>query len=337
MQWLETKYIMLLSARLDRFTRAGPNLYKFRCPLCGDSELKKSKTRGYIFLKGDKHRFHCHNCGESALFRNFLKQLDSGLYYQFVKETITEQKPTPAQEFERKMAPPKFVVSSALKKLKKISSLPLSHPAKMYVDSRKIPSPLHYKLFYCKDFNAWVNSIIPDKMEEDFHEERLVIPFLDEEENLFGFQGRALDPEAEIRYITILLDEEKPRVYGMEGINRNYDVLVFEGPIDAMMLPNSIASAGGDISQELSKTDYCKEKIVVIYDNEPRNKHTVSKIDRSIKDGYRVCIWPASMQWKDVNDMIVKGGMTPESVSKIVKENTFSGLEAKLHLTVWKR
>ncbi len=45
MNWLETKYIGMMSTRLRNFKRKSHSLYNFSCNLCGDSEVDKRKAR----------------------------------------------------------------------------------------------------------------------------------------------------------------------------------------------------------------------------------------------------------------------------------------------------
>ena len=47
------------------------------------------------------------------------------------------------------------------------------------------------------------------------NEKRLIIPFYDKEKNLVAFQGRALD-DSKIRYITIKLEENLPKIFGID-------------------------------------------------------------------------------------------------------------------------
>ena len=49
MDLVDSKYVGLVSSRLLKFKRVKPNLYNFRCPICGDSKKQKSKARGYIY------------------------------------------------------------------------------------------------------------------------------------------------------------------------------------------------------------------------------------------------------------------------------------------------
>lgn len=356
MSWLEHKYIGLVSSKLDRFKRRN-NTYNFRCPICGDSQKHKNKTRGYFIEKNSNFMFYCHNCNLSMKFDKFLKQVDLSLYNEYVKERLAEMGQTkrPVDEdfdkFVNKMKKPAFIKLTGLSDLPKISQLKSYHPAKKYIDSRGIPTRYHAKLFYCEAFKKFTNGFIPNKFEnEEKDEPRIIIPFIDTNKNLFGFQGRSLDPKSNLRYITIILNEDMPRVYNLDTLNASDTIYVFEGPFDAMFVPNSIASAGGKIESELPKLNVPKHKFVIVYDNEPRSQHTVSKISKAIKNGYRVCIWPEHIQEKDVNDMVLnRSTITSDFGSKeswdaksfdiktIIDSNTFSGLRAELELVKWKK
>ena len=70
-----------------------------------------------------------------------------------------------------------------------------------------------------------------------------------------------------------------------------------------------------------------------IYDNEPRNREIVSRIERTIDNGGRVVILPESIDDKDINDMVMSG----LDVQSVIESNTYSGLEAKLKFNLWKK
>lgn len=337
MIWLDHKYVNLLSGRLERFARVGSETYRFRCPICGDSEKDKRKTRGYVFQRGGKLRYFCHNCGASMRFQYLIKTIDPTLYLEYVKEKIKENNQNnETHEFVQKMKPPVFVKETQLSELVKVSKLKPEHPVKQWVDGRQIPSNTHYKIFYCKKFASWVNSMIPEKFNDKVENEpRLIIPFLDENKKLFGFQGRSFKKNG-LRYITIMLDESKPKIFGLDTVDRSKNIYLVEGPIDSLFLPNAIASAGSDLVSQLQLTDLPKENIVVIYDNEPRNKEIVGKIEKAIDAGYQVCIWPTSIEHKDINDMVL-AGYTPEQVKEIIDECTYSGPTARLHYAIWRK
>jgi DNA primase len=191
-------------------------------------------------------------------------------------------------------------------------------------------------LFYAPKFKAWTNTLKPDKFDLSKKDEpRLVIPFVDQKGNLFGYQGRAFF-NVEPRYITIILDEDKPRVYGLETVNLNERVYIVEGPIDSMFLHNCLAMGGAHLDKTAVQIGLKPSNTTIVYDNEPRNKDIVNAIDKVIDLGYSVCIWPDSIEYKDVNDM-VKSGMTAEQIQKIIDEHTYKDLLAKMKLTQWKK
>ena len=337
MIWLDHKYINLLSNRLEQFSRVSNTVYRFRCPICGDSKKDKRKRRGHILERGGKSRFFCHNCNASMQFKYFLKEIDPMLYLEYVKESIAESgQQKDVESFVEKMKKPVFIKTTGLSKLKKISQLQPDHPAKLYINKRQIPVGVHYKLFYCPKFAAWVNSMIPDKMptpEKD--EPRLIIPFLDKEKNMFGFQGRSFRKDG-MRYITILLDENRPKIYGLDGIDESKDIYLLEGPIDSMFLPNAIAATGGDLISQIELSGLQKDRIVVVFDNEPRHPDTIKRMQKAIDAGYRVTIWPSKIEQKDVNDMIL-AGYTADQLKDIIDEHNYSGPTARLHFAIWRK
>jgi len=342
MNWLEQKYVGMLSTRLRNYKRKSASLYNFSCPICGDSELVRSKARAYIYERKGRSSFHCHNCNASMAVSNFIKMVDQTIYNEFVLEKLKDQK-SPHQidleSFVDKMKKPSFIKSSPLKNLKKISQLSPDSRMKQYVVDRKIPTPYHAKLFACPNFYAFTNECIPDKFSQDSldkDESRLLIPFIDKNNNLHAFQGRSLNPKNPLKYITIVIDESIPKLYGLDTVDFNKTTYVMEGPIDSMFIPNSIATAGGDLVSALSNVQSAKTSLVVVYDNEPRSKETIKKIDKAIIQGYNVVIWPYNFEHKDVNDM-VKAGLSSDFIKYIIDQNTYKDLAAMLALKKWSK
>jgi len=103
-----------------------------------------------------------------------------------------------------------------------------------------------------------------------------------------------------------------------------------------MFIPNSIATAGGDLVSALSNVQTAKSTLVVVYDNEPRSKETIKKIDKAIIQGYNVVIWPDNFEHKDVNDM-VKAGLSSDFIKYIIDQNTYKDLAAMLALKKWSK
>ena len=90
MDLIDSKYVGLISSRLQKFKKVKPDLYNFRCPICGDSQKNKNKCRGYMYVVKNNTNFKCHNCGASLSLNNFIKKLDTTLHKQYTLEKFKE-------------------------------------------------------------------------------------------------------------------------------------------------------------------------------------------------------------------------------------------------------
>ncbi len=321
MNLVDSKFIGLISSRLEKFKQVKPNLYNFRCPICGDSKKNKSKTRGYLYnIKADIN-FRCHNCGASMTFSNFLKELDSVIHKQYVFErfkTNSTGRGTVVEEPTFKFKPPKF---------KKKIKLPLCSEVQRgreYLESRRLDPE---KFYWAEDFTEFVNSIKPTFGSNVPKEPRIIIP-LYYNKDLIGVQGRSVNPSP-VKYITTIFYDDAPKIYGLDSIRREAPVFVTEGPFDSTFIRNSIAMCGadGDVRKWGVSTP------VWVYDNEPRSKEIVQRISTTIDRGDKVVIWPNNIYEKDINDMVLSG----HNVQSIVESNIYDGLEANLKFNNWKR
>ena len=329
MDFIDVKYINLISSRLQKFKRVKPKLYNFRCPICGDSQKNKNKARGFLYQVKNNTNFKCHNCGISVSFANFLKDLDPQTYKQYTFEKFKEGNTgknfvteSPEDVFSKmRNTKPTF-------KKKIVIDLPSAFSvvlSKHYLESRAI---LSGNFYYAENFQEFVNSIKPGSFEHpNFGEARIVIPLV-RNEKLIGLQGRALSTNP-VKYLTVMLDEDAPKIYGTDKIDKSLPVYITEGPFDSTFIRNSVAMCGADVdvvSCGISNP-------VWIYDNEPRNAQITRRIEQTIDQGDRVVIWPSNIREKDINDMVLSG----HKVQEIVDKNTYKGLEAKLKFTTWKK
>jgi len=322
MDLVDSKYIGLVSSRLQKFKRVKSDLYTFRCPICGDSQKNKNKTRGYLYPVKNNTNFKCHNCGASLSFNNFLKELDPTLHKQYTLEKFRDGHTgrgfvveAPKLEFSKPVFRKKL-------DLPKASEVPV---AKEYLEKRKLNPE---KFYFADKFKQWTNSQKQtfDTIGRD--ECRIIIPMYGKDNNLIGFQGRSLVPNS-VKYITVMLDEEAPKIYGLNEVDDKLPVYVVEGPFDSTFVNNSVALCGSDGDVR------CLEgsSIVFVYDNEPRNREIVNRISKCISRGERVVIWPSGIVEKDINDMVLSG----LNVMDVLKSNTYSGLEAKIKFNNWKK
>jgi hypothetical protein len=321
MDFVDVKYINLISVRFQKFKKVKHNLYNFRCPICGDSQKNKNKARGYLYQVKNNTNYKCHNCGLNISFNNFLKQIDTTIYKQYTFEKFKEGhtgKNFTVEEPVFKFEQPKF---RAKLDLPKASSNP---NAKEYLESRKL-NPDNY--YYTEKFKEWTNSL-QQTFDNTHHDEpRIIIPLF-YQNTLVGFQGRAIGPN-KVKYITVMLNDDAPKIYGLDKIQKNKVVYITEGPFDSDFISNSIALCGADGDVGKWGIDDC----VWVYDNEPRNSEILSRISRVIGDGQKVVIWPSSIKEKDINEMVLSG----LDVQSVIELNTYSGLEAKLKFTTWKK
>ncbi len=324
MDLIDSKYIGLVSIRLQKFKRVKADLYNFRCPICGDSQKNKNKTRGYLYAVKTNTNYKCHNCGVSLSFNNFLKKVDPNLHSQYTlekfkggftgKNFVVEE---PKFHFEK----PSFTKKLNLPKASQ------NENAKMYLEKRKLNPD---RFYYAEKFKEWTNTQIQtfDSKSLYYEEPRIVIPLLSEDGDIFGFQGRSIGL-SKVKYITILLDDDNPKVYGLDKINKGQTIYITEGPFDSEFVENAIAMCGADVDVY----SFGFRDVVYVLDNEPRNKEICTRVKKLILSGEKVVIWPRSVNSKDINDMILDG----LNVMDVIKSSTYKDLEATVKFNEWKK
>jgi len=333
MSYIDTNYINLISPRLEKFSKKKDYLYNFRCPYCGDSSKNKNRARGFFYRVKSDMVFKCHNCGMGRTLANFLKDNDTNLYDQYVIERFKNGltgKGTTTKNPDIDFKTPVFKKKDT-DKLIPISELNITHPARKYLDDRKIPNKKLDQIYYIEQYKEWVNNQKPTFKTTLKDHPRIIIPLISNGE-WFGFQGRSINPKTILRYITTILNEDPPKIYNLDGVDYTKNVYVTEGPFDSMFLNNAIAMVGADFDTNFF-SEKPNTKFVFVYDNEPRNKEIVRRIEHIVECGHKIVIWPKTITEKDINYMVLAG----HNVQDVVQSNIFSGLEAKLKLTEWKR
>ena len=322
MDLVDSKYIGLVSSRLQKFKRVKSDLYNFRCPICGDSTRNKNKARGYLYPVKNNTNFKCHNCGASLSFNNFLKELDPTLHKQYTLEKFRDGHTgrgfvveAPKLEFSKPVFKKKL-------DLPKASEVPA---AKEYLEKRKLNPE---KFYFTDKFKQWTNSQKQtfDTIGRD--ECRIIIPMYDKDNNLIGFQGRSLVPNS-VKYITVMLNDDSPKLYGLERIDEDQPIYIVEGPFDSTFVENAVAMCGSDV--DIRSFDWSDH--IWVLDNEPRNREIVNRIAKLVNRGEKVVIWGNNIVEKDINDMVLAG----HNIMNVIKSNTYSGLEAKIKFNNWKK
>lgn len=334
---VDTKYLLLLSPKLLGFKKKTESLWNFRCPYCHDSKKKDNKARGYVYRKNNDLFYKCHNCSKGTTMSNFVKYLDPILHKEYVLERFVSGDNHPNHNYKKPILLSSSTKDHFQKKsvdygivgLESIASLDTKHWVRMYVENRAIPQEHFDKLFFAPDFKAFAELYDPQKSAGlKAKEPRLVIPFFDSDGKFVAFQGRSLEGST-VRYITIKIKEEYEKIYGLERLNTNNRVWIFEGPIDSLFVRNSIAASGAELQKLIGRY----KSSVFVFDNEPSNKEIVENMRRVIDSGNQIIIWDKSIKEKDVNDMV----LADMDIERILDNSVCSGLEAKFKFNIWKR
>ena len=341
MLWIDVQYASRLEPYLRNFKQKNQYLWNCSCPVCGDSKTKKTKARLFIYRQKTGLFVKCHKCGYSTNLGNLIKYLSEPLYSEYVLERYkTNPKPRndhikieeaiPALKFTKL----NLLEDNVLSKLKRLDKLSESHPAVKYVMKRQIPRDKWHLLYYTTKFFKYVNENIKfqfPNLEQDHP--RLIIPFFTPAGKCFALQGRAFGKEVP-KYYTIKVDETQEKIFGLERVDYSKPILITEGPMDSLFLPNAIAVSGSSFDTVTIKQ--IMTNATIIGDNEPRHKDITKILSKNIDLGYKVVMLPESVQEKDINEMILSG-KTQSEIMKLIEENTYQGMEAKLKFASWKK
>lgn len=327
--YTDLKYLMFLP--LEQFSDKGWNKYNFRCPVCGDSQKSSTKKRGWAFEKDNELKIKCYNCGYFSSFQFFLKTYFYEFYFDYLKEKFTGSSFGSKTKNKSKDV---FASEYEYLNISKVAELPVNHVAVKYLKDRLLPIG---ETYYTDNFAEWANKTF-GKGTVNFQtniDRRIVIPFYSRTKKIFALQGRTLDG-VDPKYLTIKLNEDHPKIFGLDRVDFTKKIYVVEGPFDSLLLPNSLAMGGvlSDIHYLLQFTT--KENIVIVPDNDFRNKQTLKHTEKCIEMGLNVVIWPSDFEHRDINDAILSG-FSKSQILDTIEKNTAKGLSARVKLKLFRR
>lgn len=333
--YLQQKYLLLASSKLEMFKRKSSLLWNFRCPYCGDSKKSKTKARGYIYKnKEGTLSFQCHNCGENHKFKNFLKFVSQNLYKEYILETLKENNKSKCSLLDENHQDKNDEHDNKkewMKYLTPVSSFK-THLARKYLESRKIPSEKINKFWYSSNFKDFV-----DKIGLDYNvssDPRIILVETDKFNNLKIVIARTLSSSGSInsRYYTLKIDKNYPKLFGLSNLNYTKPIYIVEGAIDSLFLDNCLATLDANLTS-YKKYNLGIHKPILIWDNEPRNPNTCRLMKNAIEQNERVLIWPEKLEEKDINNMVQNG----IDVNSIIKNRVFNGPRAILEFKKWSK
>lgn len=331
--YVDKKYINLISSMLPKFKWKKDNLANCRCPICGDSSKSKGKARGYFFVKNNNYFYKCHNCGIGYSIYNFLQHVSPSLCKEYSLERFVAgdnrgnyPKPTIKDIYPVAAVKPKHYSFTYL------SDLSPDHKAVKYVTARKIPEDKWIDIGYTENVKTLAEEF-DEKYTDRFLEEDRLVVVIRNNSGICGFQCRTFSAKVKrgLKYFTIKHDEELC-YYGLNNLDDTARFYVLEGPINSMFIGNSIATLGSSkFLQVHEKMD--DANAVYILDNEPYKVETLRIMEQLIDLGKSICIFPERIVQKDINDMVMSG----HDVKKIIDENTYNGLKARMVFNKWKK
>lgn len=342
--YIDMKYVNLLSMHLDKFTKVDTNLWNFRCPICGDSAKNKSKKRGYIYTKSQAMYYSCKNCDFGTTLYGLIKQVNPSLAAEYNRECYIEKNSTTKPEHDVEEELPEISTKACRLngvtvkkpfdgKLTRLDELPEDHEAIVYCNNRQIPKSQFRKLFYIKNIST-ITELPGFRKYEDRvkgKESRIVIPYYNIDGKMTGVTCRAIG-NSNLRYISLKLVEDESLIFGVSGIDHSKPIYVTEGAFDSLFVDNCIA-VGGTGMGKLNTLGIDKSKLIIVFDNQPRNPEVVGIIERTIQKGYFVVIWGTEVKKKDINDMHLAG----ENYIDQLKNRVYNGLMARVQFNQWRK
>jgi hypothetical protein len=331
--FVEEEYLRRVSYKLRNFKNKGHHKYSFSCCLCGDSLKSKSKARGSAYDVGGTLLVSCFNCGYSSNFNNWLKEVDPLLHKEFIVESFKSKITGTKKELEVEdyfaVAATKKYKPNIFAPLDEIKYLPADNIAKKYADSRMLPFDTR-EMYYVEKFVDWTHGHT-DKFKSwtDSDHPRIVFPFKARDGHYIGYTARSLQGEEPKYYRIFIDDEEKERFYGIDRLDESKQVFVLEGEVDSMFLPNAIAVSNGKLDT------YFNKDAIYLPDMDSRNGHIVKGIGKLVDRGLKVCLLPDGVE-KDINAMVMNG-FGIDNLVKLIYDNTYQGLEAKLKFSTWRK
>jgi hypothetical protein len=347
MQYIEKVYLDKISPYLKNFEQKSDTLWNCSCPFCGDSKTNKRKARGYFFEGDDGNLlFTCHNCQNSVPLTKVIKDLYPQYYTQYCLDTFSKKesklqiKAKPKQG-EIKLAQILDNIKNTPKNYKSILELHNTHEAKSYLINRKILNLSEFG--YVDKFSDYVAEVTNNASQYALlpNDKRIIIPLMNPNGVMVGFQGRAIDPKS-MRYITIKIpkyEEEYCKIFGLNRFDKSKFGFMVEGPFDASFLPNCLAFCGTSLDQNVIKRKLINpDNMIIVIDNEARNKQIVARMEQYVDMGFRVYIPPNTINSvdKDINKMILSGWTSKQLIELFVK-NSYKSISAKLKIANWKK
>lgn len=323
-----TRYLNYIG--LEKLRKSGNNWY-CKCPYCKRNGEKVKDSKFYILCNNERVTVYCHKCGTSKSFYKFLEEFSPSVLESIKAEIYLGKKPdisTAPVKVEEK------IVTGIEAKLK---TRLRNHPESLaYAQKRKLPEDFIDTLYFEDNYVDFLfqNMLIEVAIDKK-RDPRIVIPYVNENGEWTHIQGRTILPNDKLRYLTITLIENEPKIWGLDRINKSNTVYVTEGVFDAIYVKNGIAFGSAYADPEILKRKGIKDVVYCLDHDIETNVALRKAATKYLDTGARLFFFPKSIssECKDFNDLILKG-WTKERIMELIESNTFGGLAAKAKLAI---
>lgn len=313
------------------FHKKNQNVYNAECPICKEGKSSGRLRRLYYFV--DKEYFYCHNCSRSWNPLGWVKEVTGLTLPEIIKRNKEkEDQSTQKHSLDAFIDNKKKINTPAVIEDLPTSSIDITDPCQLayYKKSSIVNKAFEYclkrhLLSACNSCNKFYVSL-----EDKIHKNRLIIPFFDNNKKIVSYQTRAINKDQFPRYLTKFGEKT---LFNINNINPSIPyIFIFEGPIDSMFVRNGVAIAALSPTQKQQQLlqSFIGYDLIFVFDNDKNNKHTQKRIEKSIKEGKRIFIWPKEFtHFKDFNEICCKLQID-EIPWKFVVKNSAQGNEAMI-------
>ena len=325
---------------------------RFNCPVCYVGGKSEPKSMVVIESgRGDCIVLYCHraSCPSRALSKTgggirlatYLRHFRPDVFDEYSLALRAEARgiapvlravvlAPPASSERHSAADPETLLAFIQSELPSAFSLAANHPARLYVERRRLPERHRDLLLWDDAFNH--TAALLDGQERR-PGARLVIPYLDfTGKRLTAILGRSIQPDAQPKYLAAKTDPDSSLIFGLDRIDPDWRVLILEGPLDSLFMDNAAAVTGTALTKAADHLP--KEQLVLVFDNQAK---IADHMIRAALDGFRVAVWwlQGGEGRKDINDLVL-AGYDPEKLAALLIENSFTGTEAVRRIWRWR-
>lgn len=337
---IDRKWISIIGQQIERFHWTKDNVANCRCFICGDSQKSKTKARGYFYEYNNKYWYKCHNCGlplpVDSIIRNYFPAQYADYKLELLDIGDSPANNAHGQQDSKPLPKRKDAIDLTNAPVECAKNIEHDHEMIQYIWQRGIPKKHWNELYYTNNFRDCIVQMTGNKNYRRLpRDPRMLLFLMDQNQRIFGVQGRKISNQGNSpKYITIKFDEDAPKLYGLHRLDKSRFMVVVEGPIDSLYLPNAVALCGGDVGHSLKP--FKGRDVYVALDNEPRNYDTVQRMKRALDMGFKVTFW--SVDPSLANDIEeIRHAYGRSRLFKEIAYNSFSGMEGLTELHTWKR